>query len=142
MPPVTGNLVSGPRNPLFPLDESLAPSVARALRAVGHDFVTVVDAFGVRGVDDPRIIDWCRERGAVWVHADNRARRQHGARIETAGIRTPCLRHQLSRQGQLRALSFVLPSLMERWRGNPGVRHYQVFVANPLATPILSRVRS
>lgn len=87
MPPVNGNIVSEPHNPLFLLDESLVPAVARALNAVGYRFITVLDALGAR-TGDPEIIDWCRERDAVWVHADDRARKEHRALLQRSGIRT------------------------------------------------------
>ena len=43
---MTGNLASNPDNPLFLLDESLAPVVAQALELVKYRFCTTVDVFG------------------------------------------------------------------------------------------------
>lgn len=73
MQPVSGNRGSNRHNPIFLLDESLVPAVAKALSLVGYDFVDVVDALGQKGVKDPETIEWCKERRAVWVHADDRA---------------------------------------------------------------------
>ncbi len=143
MPPVNGNIVSKPHNPLFLLDESLVAAVARALNAVGYRFVTVLDVLG-RETKDPEIIDWCREREAVWVHADDRARKEHRALLQRSGIRTVWVyrnRGQMTGREQLRILSFVLPKLIEHWRQRPGIRHYRASAANPLATPSLREVR-
>ena len=70
------------------LDESLVPGVARALSLVGYSVHNVDDALGRRGVKDPEIIHWCRENEAVWIHADDNARREHARLINAAGIST------------------------------------------------------
>lgn len=142
MPPVNGNIVSEPHNTLFLLDESLVPAVARALNEVGYRFTTVVDALGT-STKDPAIIDWCRERDAVWVHADDRAKKEHRALLQRSGIRTVWVyrkRGKMTGWEQLRVLSFVLPKLLERWQQHPGVRHYRASAANPLSTPSLREV--
>lgn len=103
---MTGNLASGPDEPLFLLDESLTPAVAEALSRVGYRFVTLAAAFGRKGVEDPEIIEWCREQDAAWVHADDRARKEHR-----------------------------LPRLLQEWERRPAVRHYRVTAANGYAKP-------
>lgn len=143
MPPVNGNIVSEPHNPLFLLDESLVPAVARALNEVDYRFTIVVDALGAQ-TKDPESIDWCRERDAVWVHADDRARKEHRALLQRSGIRTVWVYRKHGRmtgREQLRILSFVLPRLLERWRRHPGIRHYRASAADPLSTPGLHEVR-
>lgn len=143
MPPVNGNIVSEPHNPLFLLDESLVAAVARALNAVNYRFVTVLDVLGPE-TKDPEIIAWCREQDAVWVHADDRARKEHRALLQRSGIRTVWVYRKHGRmtgREQLRILSFVLPKLIEYWQQSPENRHYRASAANPLATPGLRRVR-
>ena len=85
---MTGNITSSPHEPLFLLDESLTPAVADALNLVGYNFSTVYETFTDRGSLDPEIIAWCRNNGAAWIHADDRARRAHQALLQTSGIRT------------------------------------------------------
>lgn len=136
---VIGKLVSDPTDPLFLLDESLTPAVAEALASVGYRFVTVRAVFAGRtAVEDPEIIEWCRANGAVWVHADDRARKQHRALLQRSGIRTVWVyrkRGAMTSKEQLRILSFVLPQLLEQWQGHPTDRHYRVSAANDRAKP-------
>lgn len=142
MPPVNGNIVSEPHNTLFLLDESLVPAVARALNEVEYRFVTVLDVLG-RGAKDPEIIDWCREQDAVWVHADDRAKKEHRALLQRSGIRTVWVyrkQGKMTGREQLRVLSFVLPKLLDCWRRHPGIRHYRASAADPLSTPGLREV--
>lgn len=138
-PRVIGKLVSDPTDPLFLLDESLTPAVAEALASVGYRFVTVRAVFAGRAaVEDPEIIEWCRANGAVWVHADDRARKQHRALLQRSGVRTVWVyrkRGAMTSKEQLRILSFVLPQLLERWRDRPAVRHYRVAATNDRAKP-------
>ena len=129
--------------PLLLLDESLSPAVAQALQLVDYNVTTIGAAFGRDGVLDPEIIPWCREHNAAWVHADDRARNEHRALLQTGGIRTLWVRRQsgsMSRSEQLRILAFVLPKLFENWRHSPRVRHYSAAAASPTSTPSLRRV--
>ncbi|MCE2457904.1 MAG: hypothetical protein J4G14_08825 [Dehalococcoidia bacterium] len=108
---MTGNLVLEPTDPVFLLDESLVPAVARSLQLVGYNFVDVATAFGTKGSQDPEIIEWCGRNQAVWIHADDRARRQHRALLQTSGIRTLWIyrrRGRMTGKEQLRILAFVL----------------------------------
>ena len=135
---VTGNLGSEPPNPLFLLDESLVPAVANALELVGYRFTSVRAVFAEDSVKDPDVIDWCRAQEAVWVHADDRARKHHKALIVQSGIRTVLVyrkRGRMTGKEQLRVLSFVLPHLLQEWETHPTVRHYRVAAANSLAKP-------
>lgn len=138
-----GKLVSEQNEPRFLLDESLAPVVAQALKLVGYDGLDVPTAVGQKGAKDPEIIDWCRQNEAVWVHADDRAKKQHKALLQTSGIRTVWIyrkRGAMSGKEQLRILTFILPLLIQRLRQSPGVRHYRVSASTPLAKPTLKAI--
>ena len=135
---MTGNLDYDPDNPLFLLDESLAPAVAQALRLVGYNIADVETAFGHKGVKDPEIIEWCRTNQAIWIHADDRARRQHRAQLQTSGIRTIWVfrpRGRMTGREQLRILSFVLPKMIAALDQCTRHRHYRVSATNPTSTP-------
>ena len=147
---VTGNPGSAPPDIRLLLDESLTPRVAGALRLVGYDVQdvrTVFDPGGTRraeSVKDPEIIEWCRSVGAVWIHADDRARKEHRALLLRSGIRTLWIQRpggRMAAREQLRILAFVLPKLLDSFANRPGARHYKATAANPLATPRLSRLR-
>ena len=108
---MTGNLASNPENPQFLLDESLTPPVAKALNLVGYRFESVLDVFRYQGANDPDIIGWCRRHDAVWVHADDRAKKQHKVILSTSGIRTLWIYRtggKMTAMQQLRILSYVL----------------------------------
>ena len=146
---MTGNPVSELHNPRFLLDESLTPAVADALRLVGYDIqdvVTVLDPDRTRGsesIKDPKIIDWCQESGAVWIHADDRAKKEHGALMLRSGIRTLWVIRPSGRmtgREQLRILAFVLPKLLDNYAKQPRRRHYRATATNPLSTPSLRHV--
>ena len=141
---MTGNPASNPSEPRFLLDESLTPAVASALRLVGYDFVDVVSQFGRREVKDPEIIDWCRENAAIWVHADDRARREHREPLQTSGIRTLWIKRPggiMSGKEQLRILSFVLPRLLGNRENRRDSRHYCATAVNPTAAPSLQPIK-
>ena len=141
---MTGNLGYEPHNPYFLLDESLAPIVAEALRLVGHNIRSVEETFGQKGIGDPEIIEWCRANDAIWIHADDSARREHQKQIQTSGIRTIWVRRRqgrLSVQEQLRILAFAIPKMIEALEKQPRVRHYEAFAANPTSTPSFRRAR-
>lgn len=146
---MTGNPVSELRSPRFLLDESLTPAVADALRLVGYDIedvVTVLDPARTRGSDsikDPEIIAWCQESEAVWIHADDRARKEHGALVVRSGIRTLWVFRpggRMTAREQLRILAFVLPRLLERYESHPRRRHYRTTAVSPLDAPSLRPV--
>ena len=137
---MTGNPLSDPLNQRFLLDESLAPTVAQALRLVGYDFVGIEAVPNGKGVQDPEIIDWCRENSAVWVHADDRTKRQHKVRLQTSGIRTLRIHRSQGRmtaKEQLRILAFVLPLFLQKLIESPRVRNYKASAANSTAKPSL-----
>ena len=135
---MTGNLGYDPDNPLVLLDESLPPATARALRIVGYNIFDVETALGRKGVKDPEIIEWCRANQAIWIHADDRARRRHKAQLLTSGIRTILIfrpRGQMTGKEQLRILAFVLPKMIERLEQGARHRHYRASATNPTSTP-------
>ena len=135
---MTGNLGYDPDNPLFLLDESLPPATACALRIVGYNIFDVETALGRKGVKDPEIIEWCRANQAIWIHADDRARRRHKAQLLTSGIRTILVfrpRGQMTGKEQLRILAFVLPKMIERLEQGARDRHYRASATNPTSTP-------
>ena len=126
--------------PLLLLDESLSSAVAQALQLVDYNITTVAAVFRREGVLDPDIIAWCQDHQAVWVHADDRARNEHRASLQTSGIRTLWIRRQrgsMSRSEQLRILTFVLPRLFENLQRTPRVRHYSAAAASPTSAPSL-----
>lgn len=138
--PVSGKNVFDPTDPIFLLDESLAPAVAEALQLVGYRFFDVEAALGQKGAEDPDIIEWCKENDATWVHADDRARRQHKVQLESSGIRTLWVyrpQGRMTGKEQLRILTVVQPKLMKHWRDQPRVRHYRASATNPLSSPSL-----
>lgn len=146
---MSGNPVSAQPDLGFLLDESLAPRVAEALRAVGYDIedvATVFDPDGTGrsvGITDQEIIEWCRKNDRVWIHADDRARKEHAALLLTSGIRTLWLFRpggRMAAREQLRILAFVLPKLLERYEARPRTRHYRATATNPVSTPSLRAV--
>ena len=140
---MTGKLDSTSTDRLYLLDESLVPRVAEALRLVGYNIVDVVTAFGNKGVLDPEIIGWCREHDAAWIHADDRARRNHRVRVQTSGIRTVWLYRpggRMSAKEQFRILTFALPTVEENWSSRRASRHYKVTATNPTSTPSVRRM--
>ncbi len=143
---MTGNPVSELHSPRFLLDESLAHPVADALQLVGYDIqdvVTVLDPDRARGSDsikDPEIIAWCQENGGVWIHADDRARKEHGALMLRSRIRTLWVfrpHGRMTAREQLRILAFALPKLLDHYETHPRRRHYRASATNPLSTPSL-----
>ena len=140
---MTGNAASNPGETLFLLDESLTPAVAEALNLVGYNFVTAEAEFGRQGALDPEIIAWCQDHQAVWIHADDRARRQHRALLQTSSIWTILIHRpggRMTGREQLRILSFVLPKFLENTERRPGNRHFRATAANPTSTPTLRSI--
>lgn len=141
---MSGNASFELPNPQFLLDESLDPNVAKALSLVGHDIVDVKTAIDPAGdkhqILDPEIIEWCRVHGSVWIHADDRARREHRKLLQTSGIKTLWVRRpggRMTGREQLRIVAFVIPHLLDRHRQHPRLRHYRTDAANPLSKPSL-----
>lgn len=116
-------------NPLFLIDDSLDWNVAEALRLVGYNAASVFKAFnGQSGVKDPQIIDWCKQNKATWVHADDKARKEHRKDIVTSGISFLWVYRpggKMSSKEQLRLLSYVLPDLIDKFFDNPQKLHYK-----------------
>ena len=133
---MTGNTGLTRREPRFLFDESLNIDVAAALTLVGYGIVSISDAFGRTGIQDPEIIEWCRLNDAVWIHADDSAVREHRELLLTSGIRT--LRIQRRRgamiaREQLRILSYVLPRLIREYGERPRTRHYRASAVNEIS---------
>ena len=144
---MSGNDASELPNPQFLLDESLDPNVAKALSLVGHDIADVKTAMDPTSerpqILDPEIIEWCRARGSVWIHADDRARREHRKQLQTSGIRTLWVRRpggRMTGREQLRILAFVIPRLLDHYEQQPRRRHYRTSAVSPLSTPSLRPV--
>ena len=120
-----------PNDILFLLDESLVRNVARALGLVEYNFISVFEAFeGRSGVLDPEVIDWCKVNNAVWVHADDRAKKQHHKQLLATGIKTLWVYRPggiMSSKEQLRILSYVLPNLIDKYTQHPRRLHYRAW---------------
>ena len=121
--------------PRLLVDESLSPKVGLALRCVGHDVVLVEEIVAFRGqsgVTDEQLIPWMSDHDAVWVHADDHAKRQHRKLLIVHQARTLWVRRSknrgMSSREQLRVLSYVLPNLLDQFKRQPGGRHYSVSV--------------
>ena len=116
-------------NPLFLIDDSLDWNVGEALRLVCYNVTSVYKAFnGQSGIKDPNIIEWCRINNATWVHADDKARKEHKKDILTAQIRFLWVYRPggiMSSKDQLRILSYVLPDLIDKFMNNPKNLHYK-----------------
>ena len=115
--------------PLLLIDESLSPNVASALKLVEYNAITVREAFSDRpGVADPEIIEWCKIHNAVWIHADDRARKKHKKQIIATGIAFLWVyrpKGVMSAKEQLRILSYVLPDFIDRLGKYPTQLHYR-----------------
>ena len=104
--------------------------MGRALRKVGYRvaLVSEIDEFqGVLRVTDDKLIPWMGDRGAVWVHADDNAKREHKKLLLAHAVRTLWVhrpRGEMSSREQLRALSYVLDDFLERLGAQPRKRHY------------------
>lgn len=99
---------------------------------MGYNFTSVFNEWnGQDGVKDPIIIPWCAERAAVWVHADDSAKKDHAKLILANQIRTIWVYRKdgkMAGADQLRALSYVLQDIMQKFRQHPNRRHYKVIV--------------
>ena len=124
---------------MFLLDESLTANVARALALVEYEIRAAADIFG-KGVKDPEIIEWCSQNDAVWIHVDDRAKKEHRDQILTSGIRTVWIRRKrgaMVAQEQLRILSSVLPRLIHNYGERPRTRHYRASAESEISHPSL-----
>ena len=116
------------------VDESLSPNVGRALRQVGYLtrlVEEIAELGGVRGVRDEDLIPWMGDRNAVWIHADDDAKRRHRKLLLANQVRTLWVRRAkngMSSREQLRVLSYVLDRFLENLRTQRGERHYEVRV--------------
>jgi hypothetical protein len=114
---------------LLLVDESLSPNVAKALKLVEYNATTVREAFGGRsGVSDPEIIGWCKIHNAVWIHADDRARKEHKKQVVATGIAFLWVyrpKGVMPAKEQLRILSYVLPDFIDKCEKNPRQLHYR-----------------
>ena len=114
----------------FLLDESLAPAVATALRAVGYRMDTVNQAIlGPRPISDPQIIAWADQNNAAWIHADDSARKQHRQLLLTHRVSTVWVRRPKGGMGaaqQLLVLSYALPRFIHLLRVNRNPQHCSV----------------
>lgn len=117
-------------NYLFLIDDSLDWNVAEALKLVSYNVTSVYIAFNkLSSIKDPQIIKWCRTNNATWVHADDKARKEHKKDILTAKIRFLWVYRPggiMSSKEQLRILSYVLPDLIDKFTNNPKKIHYKV----------------
>ena len=80
-------------------------------------------------VKDPEVIEWARINHAVWVHADDSAKREHRKLIVAADIRTVWLfRHKgkMNDKEMLRALTVALPVILDQFTKHPNRRHLKV----------------
>lgn len=130
MPSVGKTALSGTSNPLFMIDESLDWNVAEALRSVEYNVTSIYRLFkGRPRVTDPEIITWCKDNNAVWIHADDKARKEHRKEIITAKIRFLWVYRPggvMSSKDQLRILSYILPDLIDKYKKQPKKLHYKV----------------
>jgi hypothetical protein len=116
-------------NPLFLIDDSLNWIVADALSLVGYNVTSVFKAFNKEsGVKDSRIIEWCKKNNAIWVHADDKSRKEHKKDILMAGIRFLWVYRpggKMSSKEQLRIISYVFPDLIDKYLSTPKKLHYK-----------------
>jgi hypothetical protein len=123
------------------VDESLSPNVAKALGLVGYRTITrkeVTEWEGLAKVTDPMVIPWCAANNAVWIHADDNARREHAKLIIAKGICTLWIyrpRGMLTNKEQLLILSHVLPEFLARLESKPGRKHYNAYIHGQALKP-------
>ena len=104
----------------------------KALYLVGYPITLVheIAAFeGVVAVKDEQLIPWMGDHNAVWIHADDEAKRRHRKLLLAHAIRTLWVRRPksgMSSRQQLRMLSYVLDDLLQRLQTQPRKRHYEL----------------
>lgn len=114
------------------MDESLSPNVGKSLRLVGYPITLVheIEAFAdVVSVKDENLIPWMGEHSAVWIHADDDAKRRHrklllAHRVRTLWVRRP--KDGMSSRQQLRVLSYVMDDFLQRLQTQRRKRHYEL----------------
>lgn len=79
----------------FLFDENIPPAFAEALRIVGYNAVSNREV-GLKGADDPVVIDFCAANNAVWVTKDLDARKRaayttlvRDSNVSAAFLQTP-----------------------------------------------------
>lgn len=108
--------------------------MGRALGTVGYPVILVseIDEFqGIPRVTDDTLIPWMGDRHAVWIHADDNAKREHKKLLLAHAVRTLWVYRPtgtMSSREQLRALSYVLNDFLERLWTQPRKRHYALRV--------------
>ena len=112
--------------------------MGRALRKVGYRVVLVseINEFqGLLRVTDDKLIPWMGDRAAIWIHADDNAKREHKKLLVAHAVRTLWVyrpKGVMSSREQLRALSYVLDDFLERLRAQPRRLHYELRVHGAL----------
>lgn len=80
----------------FLIDNDLSPDIATSLRLFGFDIVPFkeVPQFQNRPdiVEDPEIINWCKDNNRVWITHDFAARRKHEGAMKAARIHVVWIR--------------------------------------------------
>jgi len=80
----------------FLLDNDLSSDIATSLKLFNFDIVPFKDVpeFQNRsdGVEDPEIIQWCKDRNRVWITHDFKARRKHEGAMKAARIHVVWIR--------------------------------------------------
>ena len=69
----------------FLLDEGLPKQVAHALALVGYKITAAEDA-GLRGAEDPDVIQYAFEHSMTWITKDHAARAAHESVLRATGV--------------------------------------------------------
>lgn len=96
---------------------------------MGFNAVSVRDGWPREGVSDTEIIPWVAHQGGVWVHADDKAKKQHRRQMLSSGISTLWVKrpkHGMSGADQLRAIAYVIQNYLNRFDAAKGPVHYRV----------------
>ena len=108
-------------SPLVLIDHSMVNAVADALTLVGLPAKSAYEVFERRdNVKDEEIIAWLGQLGpaGIWVHVDDRARKQHRTHILSNRISTIWVKRKkgsMSARNQLRLLSYVVPYVLVKY---------------------------
>ncbi|MBI2918678.1 MAG: hypothetical protein HYY01_11915 [Chloroflexi bacterium] len=112
---------------LILLGENLSPNVSQALRLVDYNARHGTEVFPQR-MPDPTVVPWLALQQAVWVTADERARRQWAEEIRRAGIPVIWVhrpKEGLSRKALLLLLLWVLDPILTEVAKARGPRHFR-----------------
>ena len=96
------------------MDENLSPYVTQALRLVNYNTKHGTELFP-QGTIDPQVLQWLGLQQAVWVTADEKARRKHIREIQDAGIHIIWVRRPkegMSAKAQLLLILWVLDPIL------------------------------